>query len=134
MNEITKEVVKAALEDDTIVGDGHSIYYESKYGPHFDVTDLVVEHKSDMTSHKGTIFDNTTGEPMESLKGVYNLTFLHWLCDEIGLTWRDYGSYGGRGFQAQAMVRTIEKWASTDYEPITQEEYEAQKEKEAASE
>ena len=124
-NNITKEVVKAALEDQTITGDGHSILAPNYYKPHFDVTDLEIEHNSDYSSGKSTIYSN--GQPVGSLKGVYNLTFLDWLCDEIGLTWRDYGSYNGRGTQARSMVSYIAKWANEDYTPMTREEYEAQR-------
>jgi|13_taG_2_1085334.scaffolds.fasta_scaffold91525_2 hypothetical protein len=126
--EITKELVREAVADEIILGDGHSIMNPDFYGKHFDVEHLVHTFKSDFSDHKSTLFVN--GEPVEELKGIYNLVFVEWLAGQIGLTWRDYGSYGGRGFQAQAIVRTIEKWAnSDDFHFVSQEEYDVEQQR-----
>lgn len=120
---ITKQLVRDALKEEIIYPSGHDIMPSNYYEKYFDVSHLVHTFKSDGT-HKGTIFVN--GEPVDELKGVYNLNFVDWLAGMIGLTYRDYGSYGGRGFQAQAIVRSITSWANDpDFKFVTQEEYDA---------
>ena len=118
---ITKQLVRDALEDEIIFGSGHDIMLEDFYDKYFDVSHLVQTFKSDFSDHKSTIFVN--GEAVEELKGIYNLSFLHWLATEIGLTSDDYGSYTGRGFQAQAMERAIRGWAK---EEVSSEDVEGQ--------
>ena len=85
---------------------------EDFYDKYFDVSHLVQTFKSDFSSLKSTLF--VDGEPVEELKGIYNLSFLYWLAQQIGLTSDDFGSYGGRGFQAQAIERSIRGWAKED--------------------
>lgn len=119
---ITKEAVKAALDDETIIGDGHSLMRPNYYKPHFDVVHLERTFESDYSSGKSTIFDSVTGQPVEEMKGIYNLDFLSWLCGKAGLTYKDYGSYNGRGSQARAMVSYIAKWAREDYVPVAEDE------------
>tara|TARA_R100001082_G_scaffold104856_1_gene76526 strand:- start:170 stop:514 length:345 start_codon:yes stop_codon:yes gene_type:complete len=109
---ITKQLVRDALEDEIIFNSGHDIMNDTFYDKFFDVSHLVTTFKSDFSDHKSTLFVN--GEPVEELKGIYNLSFLYWLAGEIGLTSDDYGSYGGRGFQAQAIERSIRGWAKED--------------------
>ena len=122
---ITKQLVRDALKEEIIFPSGHDILPADYYEKYFDVSHLVQTFKSDGT-HKGTIFVN--GEPVDELKGVYNLNFVDWLAGMIGLTYRDYGSYGGRGFQAQAIVRSITSWANNpDFKFVTQEEYDAER-------
>ena len=58
------------------------------------------------------------GEPVEELKGIYNLSFLYWLAQQIGLTSDDFGSYNGRGFQAQAIVRAIRGCSEHEDVPV----------------
>jgi len=106
---ITKELVKQALEDETIFGDGHMILSPEAYHPHFDVSHIEETFKSDFSDHKSTLF--VDGQPVEELKGVYNLTFLYWLANEIKVD-HSGGDYMGRGFQARAIVRAIWDWAN----------------------
>ena len=106
---ITKDLVQEALKDETIFGDGHSLMSPEAYLPHFDVSHLEETFESDFSSHKSTLFVN--GQPVEQLKAVYNLTFLYWLANEIKVD-HDAGQYGGRGFQARAIVRAIWDWAN----------------------
>jgi hypothetical protein len=107
---ITKELVSAALDDGVIVPDGHTIYRPDFYSKHFsedtlNEAGLVQTLESDFSSHKSTIFSD--GAPVESITGVYNLSFLYWLKDKLGITEPVRAS--GRGFQAQEIVRAIEK-------------------------
>jgi len=125
--EITKQLVRDALEDEIIFNSGHDIMNDTFYDKFFDVSHLVTTFKSDFSDHKSTLFVN--GEPVEELKGIYNLSFLYWLAGEIGLTSDDYGSYGGRGFQAQAIERSIRRWAKEEVsaEDVEGEEHEGLK-------
>lgn len=124
---ITKQLVRDALEDEIIFNSGHDIMSDTFYDKFFDVSHLVKTFKSDFSDHKSTLFVN--GEPVEELKGIYNLSFLYWLAGEIGLTSDDYGSYGGRGFQAQAIERSIRGWAKEEVsaEDVEGEEHEGLK-------
>ena len=106
--ETLTERTRQALVNGKIVGDGHSIFPPDFYKPYFtdeELAGLTTTYKSDLSSHKSTIFDPTTGEPIESLSGIYNLTFLYWLAKQIGAT--DYRDCLGRGSQAQAIVDAI---------------------------
>lgn len=120
--EITREIVQEGFEKGVIEGDGHGINFQAFYQGIFgDLSHLEFTHRSD-GSHKGSIYVN--GEMVEELTGIYNLTFLEWLGGQCGLSWRDWGSYGGRGFQAQAIERTIHAWAfNENYQPKTEEQY-----------
>jgi len=55
----------------------------------------------------GTIKGLTMKEGEENSLGVDGLTLSHHVADELGL---EYGSYIGRGFQAQAIARAIAEY------------------------
>ena len=109
--QLTKALILSAIEDGTIVGDGHTIYGPEMYAPHFDVVEmgLMRTHHSD-GSHKGSIYGND-GTVMESLEGVYNLAFLNRL---IGMLDLPFPTAAGRGFQAQQAVDTLKQWAMSE--------------------
>jgi hypothetical protein len=104
-NQFSYENIKAALEAEVISGDGHTIFKPEFYDKYFDVDHLVVDHASGVGKH--TIFDSVTGEPMESLMGVYSLSFMYWVGEQLGLEFRE--CYG-RGSQAQAIKVAVEQW------------------------
>jgi hypothetical protein len=98
---------KDAIADGKIIGDGHTIFNP----PHFSEDELrkaklIHTYKSDKSDHKSTIFDKD-GKPMEKLKGVYNLTFLYWLCGQLGVD--SNNDFNGRGSQADALASRIRK-------------------------
>jgi hypothetical protein len=102
---------KDAIADGKIIGDGHTIFNPSFYAPHFSEDELrkaklIHTYKSDASSHKSTIFGKD-GKPMEKLKGVYNLTFLYWLCGQLGID--SNNDFNGRGSQADALASRIRK-------------------------
>jgi hypothetical protein len=104
-----KEKTRQALEDGKIVGDGHTIYKPSFYEPHFTLDELkeanlLERYESDFSSGKTTIYDND-GKPMDYVYGVYNLTFLYWLANQLNVT--GYRECFGRGSQAQVLVDAI---------------------------
>jgi len=110
---ITKEQVRAGLENGAIDGDGHTIvapsYFEDRG---FDIPEnLVTVLKSGSGKHQ--IYDNN-GFPVDEMTGVWCLSFHYWIADQCGLTSDDYGSYGGRGFQAQAIQRALVKWSKEE--------------------
>lgn len=105
----TLEQVSRALADGTITGDGHTIFSPEYYAPHFPEkmlrkAGLIRVQKSDYSDPKSTIYGND-GNPIEKLEGVYNLSFLYWLCGALGID--SYNDYNGRGSQAQELVRRI---------------------------
>lgn len=105
------ERTKQALADNKIIGDGHTIFEPTFYAPHFSEDELrqaglLTTLTSDYSSPKSTIFDKN-GTPLESLTGIYNLSFLEWLADQLGVT--DYRICNGRGSQAQAIVQAIKE-------------------------
>lgn len=111
--EITKQLVKAALADDTIEGDGHAIIDPKHYEPHFprDVLNkagLVTTHHSDGTG-KGSIF-GPDGAMLESLEGVYNLSFLYWVARRAGVEWT---TAFGRGTEARHIVSALRDWSAS---------------------
>ena len=111
--EITKQLVEAALADDTIVGEGHSIIDPEHYEPHFprevlDEATLVHTHYSD-GSLKGSIF-SPEGELLESVDGVNNLTFLIWLARRAGVEWT---TAFGRGTEARHIVSALREWVAS---------------------
>lgn len=104
------ERTKDALADGKIIGDGHTIFSPEFYAPYFSEDelrkgDLIQTLESDFSSGKSTIFDPNTGEPVESVEGVYNLSFLYWLANELGVS--GYRECFGRGSQAQVIVQAI---------------------------
>ena len=104
----TKELVRQAIDDQVIVGNGHAILAPEHYKG-FDVKHLIVTHKSDYRSGKTTIY--TDGIAVDEIDGVYNLDFLHDLCDKLDL---DRQNFIGRGFQAQECARKLEEWANSN--------------------
>ena len=103
------ERTKDALADGKVVGDGHTIFLPEFYAPHFSEDELrkarlIRTLESDFSNPKSTIFD-ANGNPVDKMEGVYNLSFLYWLCDALGVD--SYNDYNGRGSQAQELVRRI---------------------------
>ena len=101
---------KDALADGKVIGDGHTIFSPEFYAPYFSEDELrkanlIQTLESDFSSGKSTIFDPNTGEPVESVNGVYNLSFLYWLANELGVS--GYRECFGRGSQAQVIVQAI---------------------------
>ena len=105
-NQFSYQNVKAALEAGVISGDGHTIFAPEKYNKYFDVEHLVTDHAS-VGSGKHALFDLETGERMESCMGIYNLTFMYWIGEQLGL---EYRTTSGRGFQAQAIHKAVQDW------------------------
>ena len=111
-SKITKEMVKKAIEDEVINGNGHSIYEGGHYADAgFDCDHLVRVHESD-GSMKGSI-TGPDGEVVDELKGIYSLDFHYWLANKVGLTADDFGTFMGRGSQAQAILGALKKWADS---------------------
>lgn len=110
MTTITQRT-KDALADDKIIGDGHTIFSPKFYAPHFTEDELrkarlIQTLESDYSDPKSTIFDKD-GNPVESMEGVYNLSFLYWLCGALGID--SNNDYNGRGSQAQELVRRVKE-------------------------
>lgn len=102
--------IRAALDDGTIHGDGHTIYFPSAYEPHFtedELQPIVQSFESDTSSHKSTIFKD--GQVVAEVTGIYNLVFLQWLKGRLGIA--RYSTAGGRGSAARDYVRFIQEWA-----------------------
>ncbi len=101
--------VREALDKDVVTGDGHTIFNVEFYAPHFTEEELkkaglVKTFKSNLGSHKSTIYDNN-GKVLKSLKGVYNLDFLYWVARKVGVT-KD-SDKGGRGSIARDLTSFI---------------------------
>ena len=110
---ITKEMVRTGLENGAIDGDGHSIIALNYYTDRgFDIPESL-ERTQISGSGKPQIFDSD-GKPVNEMVGVWCLDFHYWIASECGLTHDDYGSYGGRGFQAQAIARALKKWCEDE--------------------
>ena len=110
---ITKEMVRTGLENGAIDGDGHTIVAPSYFTERgFDIPKWL-EHTQWSGGGKHQIYDND-GKPVEKIIGVWCLDFHYWIAEQCGLTSNEYGSYGGRGFQAQAIARALAKWAKED--------------------
>lgn len=106
---------KSALADGTVTPDGHTIFKPEFYASHFtpdELDKLTVIYKSDFSSGKSTIFDTETGEPVESLRGIYNLDFLMWLAEALGVG--EYRTTFGRGSQAQVIVQAIQEFLGNE--------------------
>jgi len=98
-----------ALRGGKIIGDGHTIFSPDFFAPFFTEADLAPitrTYESD-GSPKGSIF-NSDGEVISEVKGVYNLDFLYWLADRVGVA-HDGGLFFGRGSQASAIVEALRK-------------------------
>lgn len=106
---------KEALAAGKVFGDGHTIFMPEFYSPFFTYEELkkarlVHKHESD-GSYKGSIF-GPDGEMLESLEGVYNLSFLYWLARKVGVTQSVQAN--GRGSQAQELVGYIREALATE--------------------
>ena len=103
----TKEDIRKAIDDGTIVGNGHAIIAPEHYAA-FDVSHLEGTHESDFSTGKTTIYDDDV-IPLESVEGINNLSFLYSLVLQLDL---EYRSYFGRGTQARELVEVLDRWAS----------------------
>ena len=108
MTTITQRT-KDALAGGKIIGDGHTIFSPEFYAPYFSEDelrkgDLIQTLESDFSNPKSTIFDKD-GNPVEKMEGVYNLSFLYWLANELGVS--GFRECFGRGSQAQVIVEAI---------------------------
>ena len=110
---ISMEMVREGLKNGAIDGDGHTIVAPSYFIERgFDVPKSL-ETTQWSGSGKYQLYDNE-GQPVDKVVGVWCLDFHYWIASQCGLTSNDYGSYGGRGFQAQANARALAKWAEED--------------------
>ena len=105
---LIKEKAREALDAGVIIGDGHTLFAPEYYAPYFTASDLakaklITKHKSD-GSPKGTIFASD-GSIVEELQAVYNLDFLYWLANKVGVTKSVQAN--GRGSQASELVGYI---------------------------
>ena len=103
------EKTKQALEANIIIGDGHTLFAPEFYAPYFTAEELgglIQSHKSDEGSWKSTIYDDN-GKVIPELVAVYNLDFLYWLANNLGVT--KYPTAIGRGSQAQQLVGYIKE-------------------------
>jgi len=91
---------------DHIGGDGHTIWKDSilKDFPKA-IKDRFVHVIESDGSYKGSIWNN--GKMVKKLKGVYGLSLLGGICNDLGL---EYDSKLGRGFQAQSYTESIRAW------------------------
>lgn len=107
--------VRIALADETIHGDGHTMFAPEFYAPHFSETELkkaklIQTHKSVKGSHKETIYASD-GSVIEKMVAIYNLSFLYWVCRKVGVS--SATQYNGRGMIAQALVARISSAVNT---------------------
>jgi len=110
MSEDFRIKVQSAFDAGVIIGDGHTLFAPEYYAPHFTAdelakADLIQKHESDGT-HKGSIM-SPDGSFIQELEAVYNLDFLYWVSEELGVT--ENTSEIGRGSQAQQLVGFISK-------------------------
>ena len=100
--------MKPAIEDllETIGGDGHTIWKASilKSFPEEIQKRFIRIIESD-GSYKGSIWND--GEMVDKLEGIYGLSLLGAICQDLGL---DYEGKIGRGFQARAYTDSINNW------------------------
>lgn len=107
---ITKEQIRAAIEEEVLFPDGHGIFSPSLYETHFPVREwgLVETIESDFTNPKYTIFDHE-GRPMDRVEGVWNLRLLDRVSRETGLNFSSTAF--GRGTAAYETFDAIKAWA-----------------------
>jgi len=113
---ITKEMVRAGLENGAIDGDGHSIvapeYFIERGFDSKDIQKLEMTHQSGSGKHQiyehGDMF---TGSPVTELKRVYCLDFHYWVASQVGI---EYPQAYGRGTQARHIVASLRKWIEND--------------------
>lgn len=103
------EAIRTYLKE--VGADGHGIYkpeYLVKMG--FEVAFVAkytVREKSGK-SYKSQLFDNS-GNPVPYIDGVYALSFLYGIAENIGADTSEAMSKMGRGFQAQCLCSAISK-------------------------
>ena len=105
MLKVTEKQVYRGFEAGVIIGDGHTIYDPAFYEG-FDVSHLVFNHASDLSSGKTTIF-GPDGVPKMDCPGVYNLDFLYWLKRQTGVL---HPPAFGRGTDARRVVAALREW------------------------
>ena len=107
-------------------GDGHTLvapeFFDGKIPEDWNVRSLERIHHAGTGKH--ALYQN--GEPVEQLTAIYLLDFHLWVGDmarsadpKLENTW---GSYGGRGFMAQAVVRALSEWVGEDKDTYTPEQ------------
>ena len=91
-----------------IGNDGHTVWAESvlKAFPKPLQERFTRTHRSNKRDPKSTMF-GADGRIIEQLKGVYGLTVLRCICDDLEIS---VSSYLGRGFQAQASTKAINEF------------------------
>lgn len=104
-----EQKVKDAIDGEIIIGDGHTLFGADFYAPHFTASELadaglLRNHASNQESWKSTIFSDN-GEVIDELFAVYNLEFLYWIANQIGVT--ESVRSMGRGSQARELVGYI---------------------------
>lgn len=108
--------------NETWGGDGHSIIEaESLVDMGFDF-EFVSKHAYDHQSgkhYKEMIFDNKTGEKLDSLFGVYSLDFSYAVAREIGADTTQAAKKMGRGFQAGCLYTAINEKLKEEEEQCT---------------
>jgi hypothetical protein len=101
-------------------GDGHTLvapdFFIGKVPKSWNLQPLERVHHSGTGKHQ--IYQS--GEPVDELTAIYLLDFHLWVGDvarsadpTLENTW---GSYGGRGFMAQAVVRALTEWVGEENE------------------
>lgn len=88
--------------------DGHTIWKASilENFPQEIISRFVRVHKSNKKDYKSSIFDGN-GKLIESLEGIYGLSLLTAIAQDLGL---EYEGKIGRGFQAQEITKAIKAW------------------------
>ncbi len=88
--------------------DGHTIWKASILNafPKDVISRFVRTHKSNKKDYKSSIFDGN-GKLIESLEGIYGLSLLTAIAQDLGL---EYEGKIGRGFQAQEITKAINNW------------------------
>jgi hypothetical protein len=108
----SKKEIKEAIEQEVIVGDGHTLFGPTFYSTLVEESvlrdaGLIRTHVSDTSSPTSTIFDRN-GNVIEKLDAIHNLAFLYWIAKKVEV---EYPSYGGRGTQARAIVEALDEWS-----------------------
>lgn len=98
--------IKKLLE--TIGNDGHTVWRPSilKNFPKELQERFITIIRSNKKDYKSTIFDNN-GNALDECEGVYGLSLLGTICNDLGL---EYEDKIGRGFQARAYTESIVSW------------------------
>jgi len=97
-------------------GDGHTIIKaESLVDMGFDfdfVSRFAYDHQSGK-HYKEQIFDNKTGQKMDSCYGVYSLDFAYAIARDIKADTKEAVSKMGRGFQASCLYKATKERLDT---------------------